>query len=154
MEGFSLSHRDKSGEWRILGKTARLSPDRKKTSITDPKLTISTEKRKVLTLQTAEDGVAEFTIDEGTNRINSLTATREVVIVQKNEKGEIVFKSTSEKAVYDGKKGVIILSGNPIVEQGKNKFRGKIIRYFINDGKIVITGKVRGTIFQEEEKEE
>ncbi|MCK4244771.1 MAG: LPS export ABC transporter periplasmic protein LptC [Candidatus Omnitrophica bacterium] len=153
VERFSLFRSDKSGEWRILGKTAAISPDRKKTSITDPKLTINTEKRKVLTLQTAKDGVAEFTIDEKTNRINSLTATKKVIIIQRDEKGQIVFKSTSERAVYDGKERVVILTGNPIVEQGKNKFRGEIIRYFVDDGKIVITGKVKGTVFPEEGEE-
>ncbi len=153
VEKFSLSHSDKSEEWRVLGKTATISPDRKKTSITNPKLTIGAGKSKVLTLQTAEDGVAEFTVDEQTKRINSLTATKEVVIVQKDEKGRIVFKSTSEKAVYEGKERVVILTGNPIVQQGKNKFRGEIIRYFVDQGKIVVTGKVRGTTFPEEEEE-
>ena len=153
VEGFSLSHREESENWKISGKTAAISPDRKKTSVTNPKFTIGTEKRKVLTLQTAPDGVAEFTIDEGTNRISSLTATKKVVIVQRDEKGKIVFKSTSEKVVYDGKERIIILTGNPIVEQGKNKFRGEIIRYFVDDGKIVITGNVQGTVFPEEGEE-
>jgi len=153
IEDFSLSRSDESGEWRVLGKTAAISPDRKKTSVTDPKLTFSTEKKKVLTLQTAPDGVAEFTIDEETKRINSLTATKKVVIIQKDEKGQLIFKSTSEKAVYDGKERVVILTGNPIVEQKKNKFQGEIIRYFVDQGKIVITGNVKGTVFQEEEEE-
>ena len=151
MEKFSLSRSDESGEWRVSGRTAAISPDRKKTSVTDPKLTISTEKKKVLTLQTAPDGVAEFTVDEETNRINSLTATKKVVIIQRDEKGQLIFKSTSEKAVYDGKERVVILTGNPIVQQEKNKFQGEIIRYFVDQGKIVITGNVEGTVFKEEE---
>ena len=152
VENFSFSRSDELGEWKISGKIARLSPDRKKTSISKPRFKIKTKKGKILTLQTAEDGVAEFTIDEVTKRIDSLTATKKVVIIQKNEKGEILFRSTSEKMVYDGKKRVIVLTGNPIVHQGKNELRGKIIHFFIDTGKIIVTGNVRGTIFQEGEE--
>jgi len=150
IEEFSLSHRDQSGEWKILGKTALLSPDQKNTSIINPKITISDKKKKVLTLQTAEDGRAEFNIDEKTKRINSLIATKGVIIIQKDNQGEIIFKSVSEKAVYNGKEKVIILSGNPVVEQGKNRFQGEIIHFFIEENKIVIEGKVKGTVFPEE----
>ncbi len=153
IERFSLFHSDQSGEWKISGKTAHLSADRKKTSITEPEFTINSEKGKIITLQTAEDGVAEFTIDEVTKKINSLTATKNVVIIQRDEKGELLFESTSEKMVYDGKKRVIILTGNPVVQQGKNELRGKIIHFFIDTGKIIVTGNVRGTIFQEENEE-
>ncbi len=153
MKIFSFSRSDELGEWKISGKIARISPDRKKTSITKPRFEIKTEKGKILTLQTAEDGVAEFTIDETTRRINSLTATKNVVIIQRDEKGELLFKSTSEKMVYDGKKRVIVLTGNPVVQQGKNELRGKIIRFFIDTGKIIVTGNVRGIIFQEETNE-
>ena len=150
IEEFSFSHRDQSGEWKILGKTALLSPDQKNTSIINPKITISDKKKKVLTLQTAEDGRAEFNIDEKTKRINSLIATKGVIIIQKDNQGEIIFKSVSEKAVYNGKEKVIILSGNPVVEQGKNRFQGEIIHFFIEENKIVIEGKVKGTVFPEE----
>ncbi len=153
VENFSFSRSDELGEWKISGKIARLSPDQRKTSITEPRFKIKTKKGKILTLQTAEEGVAEFTIDEVTRRINSLTATKKVVIIQKDEKGEILFRSTSEKMVYDGKKRVIVLTGNPVVHQDKNEVRGKIIRFFIDTGKIIVTGNVRGTIFQEGEEE-
>ncbi len=148
MENFSLSRSNGLEKWKISGRIARFSPNREGTSITRPKIKIKTKEGKILTLQTGKNGVAEFTINGATKKIDSLTATGKVVIIQKNEKGEALFKSTSKKMVYDGKERVIILTGDPIVQQGKNEFSGKIIRFFIDSGKIVVTGNVKGTVFQ------
>ncbi len=66
--------------------------------------------------------------------VEKVEAFGNVRIVQGNRHGE------AGHAVYDNKEGKIVLDGNPKVFQGEDVIAGKVITYFVDEQKSVVTG--------------
>jgi len=74
-------------------------------------------------------------IDETTNEIATAHAKGNVKIVKKDR------TSTCSEAIFDNKKGEIILKGNVIVYSGQDKLTGEVIRYYLNEERVVVEGE-------------
>lgn len=68
------------------------------------------------------------------NEVEKVEAFGNVRIVQGNRLGE------AGHAIYDNKAGKIILDTNPKVHQGNDVVSGRVITYFLDDQKSVVTG--------------
>lgn len=68
------------------------------------------------------------------NELSKVEAFGNVRILQGNR------QATGGHAVYDPKRGVILLDGNPKVMAGEDVITGKVITYFINEQRSVVTG--------------
>ena len=66
--------------------------------------------------------------------VEKVEAFGNVRIVQGSRHGE------AAHAIYDNKGGKIILDGNPKVSQGNNVITGKVITYFVDEQRSVVTG--------------
>jgi lipopolysaccharide export system protein LptA len=66
--------------------------------------------------------------------VQKIDATGNVRIVQQNRTG------FASHAVYDSRIGQIILTGTPHVTQGSDSISGKIITYFVDEDKSVVSG--------------
>lgn len=66
--------------------------------------------------------------------VEKIEATGNVRIVQQNKIG------TAALAVYDSRDGRITLTGNPRVMQGTDSISGKVITYYVDDDRSVVTG--------------
>lgn len=84
-----------------------------------------------LTLYT--DRLVVSSAGEG-NELSKVEAFGNVRILQGNR------QATGGHAVYDPKRGVILLDGNPKVVVGDDVVTGKVITYFINEQRSVVTG--------------
>ncbi|HLO26540.1 MAG TPA: lipopolysaccharide transport periplasmic protein LptA [Geobacteraceae bacterium] len=69
----------------------------------------------------------------GDKDVDKVEAFGNVRIIQENRRGE------AEHAVYENKAGKIILDGNPKVVQGEDTITGKVITYFVDEQKSVVT---------------
>ena len=69
----------------------------------------------------------------GDKEVDKVEAFGSVRIVQENRHGE------AEHAVYENRAGKIILDGNPKVVQGEDTITGRIITYFVDEQKSVVT---------------
>ncbi|MBQ4615376.1 MAG: lipopolysaccharide transport periplasmic protein LptA [Mailhella sp.] len=63
------------------------------------------------------------------------------VIAEKN----VRFKNgtqhgTAQKATYMADKNILVLEGDPVLQDGENSIRGNVIRYFINENRSVVEG--------------
>ncbi len=92
-------------------------------------------------------------MDNKTNKIKEFIATGGVTIQQLSDEGTD-FTTESEKAIYKEKERELVLSGNPVVYQGENTFQGEVIRYFIDEGRIVIERSAQGKFYYKEEKKQ
>jgi len=66
--------------------------------------------------------------------VEKIEASGNVRIVQQNKIG------TAALAVYDSRDGRITLTGNPRVMQGTDSISGKVITYYVDDDRSVVTG--------------
>lgn len=66
--------------------------------------------------------------------VEKVEAFGNVRIVQGNRHGE------AGHAIYDNKGGKIVLDGNPKVFQGEDVITGKIITYYVDEQRSVVTG--------------
>lgn len=66
--------------------------------------------------------------------VEKIEASGNVRIVQQNKIG------TAATAVYDSRDGRITLTGNPKVMQGTDSISGKVITYYVDDDRSVVTG--------------
>jgi len=71
---------------------------------------------------------------EKKNDVEKIEAVGNVRIVQQNKTG------IAGQAVYDSHDGRITLTGNPKVMQGSDSISGKIITYYVDDDKSVVSG--------------
>jgi lipopolysaccharide export system protein LptA len=70
----------------------------------------------------------------GGQDVEKVEAFGNVRIVQGNRHGE------AGHAVYDNKGGKIVLDGNPKVFQGEDVITGKVITYFVDEQRSIVTG--------------
>jgi len=66
--------------------------------------------------------------------VEKVEAEIDVRIVQENRIG------TAKHAIYQSREGLIILTGNPKVIQGSDTISGKIITYYIDEDRSVVSG--------------
>jgi lipopolysaccharide export system protein LptA len=60
--------------------------------------------------------------------------------------------ATGNRAIFDGKKQTVTLTGNPVVRQSNSKISGSRITFFIEQDRAVVEGRVKGIIFPDELK--
>lgn len=66
--------------------------------------------------------------------VEKIEASGNVRIIQQNKSG------IAAQAIYDSRDGRITLTGNPKVTQGTNSISGKVITYYVDDDRSVVTG--------------
>lgn len=66
--------------------------------------------------------------------VEKIEAAGNVRMVQQNKTG------LAAQAVYDSRDGRITLTGNPKVMQGTDSISGKVITYYVDDDRSVVTG--------------
>lgn len=49
-------------------------------------------------------------------------------------------RGTAEKATFLAEKNILVLEGDPVLNDGGNSIRGNVIRYFINENRSVVEG--------------
>jgi lipopolysaccharide export system protein LptA len=62
--------------------------------------------------------------------------------------------ATGKKAVYEAAEGVVTLTGSPRMWEGKNVIVGEVMKFFIQEHRFVVEGRVGLTIFPEKDAEE
>jgi lipopolysaccharide export system protein LptA len=83
--------------------------------------------------------------DEATSELTQIVAEGAVRIVQVDK------RATGEKAVFDNAERKIVLTGNPVIRQGKNVVIGDMITIFIDQDRVNVD-KADVTISPEETK--
>lgn len=77
---------------------------------------------------------------DGEKEVERVEAFGNVRIVQGNRLGQ------AEHALYENRAGRIVLDGNPRVYQGNDMVAGKVITYFVDDQRSVVTGGQNGRV--------
>ena len=65
-------------------------------------------------------------------------------------------KGTAEKATFFAQKNILVLEGDPVLQDGENSIRGSVIRYVMNENRSVVEGSSKKrvhAIFSNEKKE-
>jgi lipopolysaccharide export system protein LptA len=79
--------------------------------------------------------MVEAHMDEVTNEIEKAYAKGNVKLVKKER------TATCNEAIFDNKKGEIILKGNVIVYSGQDKLTGDVVTYYVNEDRVVVEGE-------------
>ena len=73
------------------------------------------------------------TYSDESGDVSSAELFGHVRIIQEQRRGE------AEHAVYDAKRAIILLDGNPIVYQNSDKISGKVITYYLDQDRSEVT---------------
>jgi len=120
------------------------------TEIRSPSVRLETG-GKIIKIQTAAGGTAELNLDPATGRADRIQLRKGVRISRQDSKTEQVeFVAQGEEATYDSGRQEILLTGNPVISQGNNEFRGERIRYLLRENRILIENNASGIIHYEE----
>ena len=63
---------------------------------------------------------------------------------------------SAEKATFFAQKNILVLEGDPVLNDGENSIRGSVIRYFMNENRSVVEGSSKKrvhAVFSSEKKE-
>ena len=136
----------------VTGEAAVISPDQN-TTVQTPTARLETAGGKVILVSTGTGGTAEIVLDPKNGQIRTMILKGGVTIIRKDKKsGQVEFTTESEQAIYRYAIQEMTLTGNPVVHQGENEFRGETIRYLLKDGKILVERNASGKIYYEEKK--
>ncbi|MDR2019041.1 MAG: outer membrane protein assembly factor BamD [Syntrophobacterales bacterium] len=80
--------------------------------------------------------IIEAHLNDTSNEIERAYARQNVKIVKKER------TATSSEAIFDNKKGEIILKGNVVVYQGHDRLSGEVVTYYVNEDRAVIEAEV------------
>ena len=150
--GFNYEKFESGSKLVVTGEAATISPD-KNTTVKAPAARIETAEGKIILVNTGAGGTAEIILDPKNGQLRTMVLKGGVIITRKDKKsGQIEFTTESEQANYQYANQEILLTGNPVVHQGENEFRGEIIRYLLKDGKIFVEKSASGKILYEEKK--
>jgi lipopolysaccharide export system protein LptA len=150
--GFSYEKFEPDSKLVVTGEAATVSPDNN-TTVKAPAARIETAEGKIILVNTGAGGTAEIILDPKTGQLQTMVLKGNVIITRKDKKSGLVeFTTESRQADYQYAKQEIILTGNPVVHQGENEFRGETIRYLLKDGKILVEKSASGKILYEEKK--
>ena len=64
-------------------------------------------------------------------------------------------KGTAEKATFFAQKNILVLEGDPVLQDGENSIRGSVIRYFVDENRSVVEGSSKQrvhAVFSNEKK--
>jgi len=97
-------------------------------------------------------GQGEKAADTGKNAAGDIDR----VIAEKN----VRFRNgtqhgTAQKATFFARKNILVLEGDPVIQDGENSIRGNVIRYFINENRSVVEGSPKKrvhAVFSNEKK--
>lgn len=136
----------------ITGEAATVAPD-KNTTVKAPAARMETAEGKIILVNTGTAGTAEIVLDPKSGQLQTMVLKGGVTITRKDKKsGRIEFTAESEGAIYRHASQEMTLTGNPVVHQGENEFRGETIRYLLKDGKILVEKSASGKIHYEENR--
>jgi len=148
--GFNYEKIESGLKMAITGEAATIIPD-KNTTIKVPAARMETAEGKIILVNTGAAGTAEIVLDPKSGQLQTMVLKGGVTIVRKDKKnGQVEFTAKSEEAVYRYASQEMILTGNPVVYQGENEFRGETIRYLLKDGKILVEKSASGKIQYED----
>ncbi|MEN6376126.1 MAG: lipopolysaccharide transport periplasmic protein LptA [Smithella sp.] len=89
---------------------------------------------------------------EGTGDLEKIEAKGHVIVTQKER------VATGEEAVYYQDSGQIIMTGNPVLRDGKNTIKGEKVIVFVNEDRGVVESKdkkrVKAVIYPQEKNED
>ena len=81
--------------------------------------------------------------EKGEKRSNDLAKSNDIdrIIAEKN----VRFKNesqhgTAQKATFYSARNILVLEGDPVLQDGENSIRGNVIRYFMNENRSVVEG--------------
>lgn len=137
------------------------------TVITSDKLRIDTQKKIGLFTGNVFVNNEQFTMtsdemrvffNDEKNGVDEIVATGNVVLKQVGADESV---ARGEQAVFttskdDGKGGkitddVIVLTGNPTIQQGDNTISGKVIRFFKSQNKMIVEGGSRLILYENQD---
>jgi lipopolysaccharide transport protein LptA len=81
--------------------------------------------------------MVEAHMSEASNEIEKAYAKGNVKLVKKER------TATCNEAIFDNKKGEIILKGNVIVYSGQDKLTGDVVTYYVNEDRVVVEGETQ-----------
>jgi len=113
----------------------RLDADNKKRIITFSGHVVV--KRSTLTL-TCDRLTVQYTPKGGD--ISQITAAGDVIIKQPPR------SATCQKAIFFQKTNKVVLMGNPVLSEGKNKVTGSKVTFFLDSDKTIIEGGKKGRV--------
>ncbi|MFH0796649.1 MAG: LptA/OstA family protein [Candidatus Omnitrophota bacterium] len=149
LSGFSYQRQEAGLGLVLTGEAATVSDD-KDTVIANPATRLETPAGKIILINTAPSGNAELVFDPKSGQLKSMILKDGVTIIRKDKKSDRVeFTAKSDQAVFDYATQEVILTGQPVLYQGSNEFRGDVIRYLLKDGKIFIDKNTSGKIYYE-----
>ncbi len=115
------------GEFIMHSKTMKIFLNKEKDTVT----TVPVNKELPLTGAAPND--APSTVSD-TNNIEKIEADGNVNFTYGNQSG------SSQRAVYEAKRGLLTMLGNPVVRDGENTIQGETIRYFVNERRSEVVG--------------
>ncbi len=137
----------------VWGEAATISQETSSGTIIEPAARLETADNKIILIHTGPQGTAEINLDSEKGNIKQIILKGRVTITRKDKKsGVIEFTAEAERAEFNYSAQEMILTGNPVIRQGENEFRGEIIRYLLRDGKIFIEKGASGKVYYEEKK--
>lgn len=83
------------------------------------------------------------------NDIDRIIAEKNVRFKNETQHG------TAQKATFLAEKNILILEGDPVLQDGDNSIRGNVIRYFMNENRSVVEGSAKKrvhAVFSNEKK--
>ena len=133
-------------------------------NITADKMEYFTEENQVVFTGNAVAVQDDITLSARTMRVTLAEGSgRETGAVKKIvAKGDVTFRqlvpesgaerfATGKKGVYDAEEGVVTLSGSPKVWEGKNVIVGEVMKFFVEENRFLVEGRVGLTVFTEGE---
>ena len=152
--GFNYEKIESGLKLVITGEAATISSN-KNTTVKAPAAQMETAEGKIILVNTGTTGIgtAELVLDPKSGQLQTMVLKGGVTITRKDKQsGQIEFTAESEQAIYRYATQEMLLTGNPVVRQGANEFRGETIRYLLKDGKILVERNASGKIFYEDKK--
>lgn len=110
--------------------TGNVHVDREDFQIWSDQLTVFME-------SSGEEGQQQGMGPDGSQDIEKLLAVGSVRIERDQQVG------TSEKATYWTKRGVVVMEGNPVLQDGESSISGEVITYHLQDNRGVVEGGER-----------
>ena len=150
--GFNYEKIESGLKMVVTGEAATIVPD-KNTTVKAPAARMETAGGKIIMVNTGAAGAAEIVLDPKSGQLQTMVLRGGVTIIRKDKQsGQIEFTAKSEGAVYRHAIQEMTLTGNPVVYQGENEFRGETIRYLLKDGKILVEKNASGKINYEDNR--
>ncbi len=143
LKKFKIDYIGENRDISIVGNKA-MAETTNRTSVSVPGLAIST-KNIIIRITTTSNGTGEIFLDPKTQQPSKIIIEADrVTINQENLKTQNMnFTATCKKLTYIKSSSQLILSGNPEILQGINKYQADQIIYDINNNKITFEGNVK-----------